>query len=336
MRRHDDDSAAGQDSFLDIVANIVGILIILVLVVGMRAKNAPVTLSIASPEQKAARDELKGELATGASIESDIVRTNEEIKNVLLTKQERFAERSQLALMQSALEYKIRERRGQLDTDAQAEFDRGRNLAAAESRLAQLRQEEQQASNVQAAPIRIENYPTPISKTVNGRELHIQLRAGRLTVIPWDELIEELKTTFHQKIYKMQAQSELNDQFGPIGGFRVRYTMERHDASMRTYEETGQGGSYVRLKKFSLMPVSSQLGEPFNAALADGSEFRQALSRHRPDWTTVTVWTYPDSFDEFRRLRQELYKLGYAVAGRPLPEGMPIGGSPEGTRSASE
>ena len=336
MRRQDDDSAAGQDSFLDIVANIVGILIILLMIVGLRAKNAPVTLSVPGPEQQAAQNDLKSELATEASLHADVLRTNEEIKNLLLAKQERFAERSQLALMQAAVEHKIRERRGQLDAAAQAEFDHGRSLAAAEARLEELRQEEQRAGSVQAAPIRVETYPTPLSKTVNGRELHVQLRAGRLTVIPWDELLEELKSTFQQKIYKMQTQSELSDQFGPIGGFRVRYTMERHDVSMRTYEETGGGGSYVRLKKFSLMPVSSQLGEPFNAALAEGSEFRQSLSRHRPDWTTVTIWTYQDSFDEFRRLRKELYQLGYAVAGRPLPEGMPIGGSPEGTRSAAE
>ena len=44
-RRAKEDAASGHDSFLDIVANIVGILIILVMVVGVRARNAPVQAS---------------------------------------------------------------------------------------------------------------------------------------------------------------------------------------------------------------------------------------------------------------------------------------------------
>ena len=48
--RNSDAEAPGQDSFLDIVANLVGILIILVMVVGARAKDA---LVHGLPEEKA-------------------------------------------------------------------------------------------------------------------------------------------------------------------------------------------------------------------------------------------------------------------------------------------
>jgi len=166
--------------------------------------------------------------------------------------------------------------------------------------------------------------------------VHLQLRGGRVAVIPWDDLIEGLKAEFQRKMSRMQSQGELTDQFGPIGDFRVRYTMTRHDVSMRTYEETGQGGSYVRVEKFALLPVSDPLGEPLEAALADGSELRRALESVRPERTTVTIWVYPDSFDEFRRLKKELYLRGYPTAARPLPEGQPIGGSHHGTRSAAQ
>src|SRR5438552_534521 len=50
----------------------------------------------------------------------------------------------------------------------------------------------------------------------------------------------------------------------------------------------------------------------------------------------IAIWAYPDSFEEFRRLRKELYRMGYRIAGRPLPEGTPIGGSPDGSKSAAE
>jgi hypothetical protein len=85
-----------------------------------------------------------------------------------------------------------------------------------------------------------------------------------------------------------------------------------------------------------LIPTSSRLGEPYEAALAPRSEFRQVLSRYRPGRDTITIWTYPDSFAAFRKLKEELYRLGFATAGRPLPTGTPISGSPEGSKSARQ
>ncbi|MFH1264426.1 MAG: hypothetical protein ABIK89_01775, partial [Planctomycetota bacterium] len=68
MRRRakEDTTAAGQDSFLDIVANIVGILIILVMVTGMRIRNA--TVEAASTDES-----IRVEIA---SIEQDRAMAN--------------------------------------------------------------------------------------------------------------------------------------------------------------------------------------------------------------------------------------------------------------------
>ncbi len=60
---------------------------------------------------------------------------------------------------------------------------------------------------------------------------------------------------------------------------------------------------------------------------------RTILAGFDPNQATVTVWVYPDSFEQFRVLKEELYKLGYLTASRPMPEGQPISGSPQGTRS---
>jgi hypothetical protein len=38
----------------------------------------------------------------------------------------------------------------------------------------------------------------------------------------------------------------------------------------------------------------------------------------------------------YRTLREQLYQRGYSVAGRPLPEGQPIAGSPFGSKSAAQ
>jgi hypothetical protein len=151
-----------------------------------------------------------------------------------------------------------------------------------------------------------------------------------------DAAVAALKAEFERSINRMRFESEIEGKIGPIGGFRISYTIRRHDVSMRTYEETGMGGSVVRLEKFSLLPVSSQLGETFDEALRPGSELREALARSRPGRTTVTAWVYPNGFEEFRRLRKAMYELGFEMAGRPMPEGEPIGGSPNGSRSAAQ
>ena len=101
-------------------------------------------------------------------------------------------------------------------------------------------------------------------------------------------------------------------------------------------DEEGRAGGYARLVEWTLIPTTAQLGEPIDAALAEGSEFRRALADLDRKRTTITVWTYPDSFGAFCRLKKELFQQGFAVAGRPLPDGHPIGGSPEGSRSAAQ
>jgi len=71
-------------------------------------------------------------------------------------------------------------------------------------------------------------------------------------------------------------------------------------------------------------------------ALGPASEFRGRIANCRPQNTTVTIWVYPDSFDDFRALKAELFRLGYLTAARPMPMGEPIAGSPSGHRSAAE
>jgi len=340
MRRRrgqdDDINTAGQDSFLDTLTNMVGVLIVLVMLVSLRAKNAPALMSIPGPERQAADRELKQALATQAALRHEVLETAAKIRQIELARRTRLVERSRLALMASAAEKMIDQRRKELEAGARAEYDRRRQLAASQAQLAELESQIELASRLPKETVRLESYPTPISRTVHGPELHLQLRGGRITVLPWDEILEALKTEFQRSLNRMHTQSELTSKIGPIGGFRINYTIRRHDVSMRTYEETGVGGSYVRLERFSILPVSTQLGETLEVALAPGSDFREALARCRPGRTTVTAWVYPDSFDQYRRLRKELYQMGFDTAGRPLPEGELIGGSPAGSRSAAQ
>ena len=84
-----------------------------------------------------------------------------------------------------------------------------------------------------AASERIESYPTPLSRTVDGRELHFQLRGGRIAYIPLEPLLARFKSDAERKVHKLADTPELTDTVGPEGGFRLRYTLERHDVISR-------------------------------------------------------------------------------------------------------
>ena len=331
-----DPTAAGHDSFLDVVANIVGILIILVMVVGVRAKNAPV-LAVARDESYEKQvDELEREMAVEQSLRRDVLEAEDQIEKLQEASLAKHEHRQRLAMMVSAWQKKMASRREKMDAQSRQDFDLRQDVAKMEDALARLEQRRADLAAVQNAPVLIESYPTPLSRAVDGPEAHFQLRGGRVAFVPLNDLIREFKEDARHKAYRLRNQPEMTETIGPIGGFRLRYTLQRYEVPMHIWEETGRGGSYVRLKRWTLIPQSFQLGETAEAALAEGSEFRRALSQFDPRRATVTVWTYPDSYAAFRLLKKELFRLGYPTAARPLPEGHPISGSPDGTKSSAQ
>jgi hypothetical protein len=90
------------------------------------------------------------------------------------------------------------------------------------------------------------------------------------------------------------------------------------------------------VSEWHLEPVDPLRGETVEAALADGSQFRKAVDSLDPQATAVTFWVYPDSFEVYRRVRDYLYDHDIMVAGRPLPEGIPIASSRRGTVSRGQ
>jgi hypothetical protein len=322
-----------SDSFLDIVASVVSIMIIMVVMVGMRIKNTPVTVAIPA---NAATDELEKEAATEESLRGDIAKISEQTRSVQSENVRRGLQRNMLATMVTAVEQKIQERRQTLDTAKQANFDRARGLSESKFQIEQLNRQLDEAANAPAAPIVVESYPTPLSHAVDGPEAHLLISNGRVIFIPLEALLQQFQAHAKRNVYKLADQPEITDTIGPIEGFRLRYTLERHDVSLDELKATGRGGSYARLRRWSLIPMSNELGEPVRLALEPTSDFRSKLSKILPGRTTITIWVYPDGFEAFRQIRKELYRQNYAIAARPLPTGEPIAGSPEGSKSAAQ
>jgi hypothetical protein len=244
----------------------------------------------------------------------------------------RRAQRDQMLLVVTAAEHVLKEKRQQLDASDQQSYDLTRSLNEANSELRFLENARRVAENAQAPPTVIEHYPTPLAQYAKWNEIHFRLQGGRLAYVP----IEELNTLREQD--KARVAPRLRDnpvvtaRVGPIRGFTMEYTYRMQQYSA----DSGYGA--VQLQKpvfdhFTLETESAEVGEPFDVAMRPDSLFRRQLARIDPARMIVTIWVYPDGFADFRRLRDELRQQGYLTASRPMPAGIPIGGSPDGTRS---
>ena len=92
----------------------------------------------------------------------------------------------------------------------------------------------------------------------------------------------------------------------------------------------------IELEKFELEPTDEVVRETVVQTLSSGGRLRMELASCVAQHTTVTVWIYPDSFNEFRLLKERLFSEGYLCAARPLPFNVRIGASPRGSASTSQ
>jgi hypothetical protein len=337
--RKNQDEIVGQDSFLDIVANLVGIMIILVMVVGARAKNAMVIAGSHLPKPSLTKTSIEAEVANAKGIadqvEADFRRIESQIGRQEVELAYREEERNRVQMLVMHAERLLADQRQLLDESQRNAFDHQKEIIAAQSELNEIRQGLGHLENSTVQNAIIEHLPTPMAKTVFGHEIHLRLYAGKIAYVPWDEFVLRLKEDAPRKASRLREQAEYTDTIGPLGGFWMRYTLKRESQVLQ-----GKTGVAVQqtiaLDRFVLLPESEIVGESVEEALAQGSQLNLLLANHRPSATTITIWTYPDSFQQFRQLKRALYERGYVTAARPLPNDHPIGGSPDGTRSAAQ
>jgi hypothetical protein len=326
MQNTEAHESVGTDSFLDVTVNIVGILIILVMVVGMRVQKGP---SITAAAEAATQEELSTLGHRAADIEYDVRRTQQELAEVQQEIALRSAERVAIATAIAAEEKEIADHRSKLDGSQQEDFDLSRQVnetsAAVENEKKELADLQSQKTTVQE----IKHYLTPISRTVFGHEIHFQLQGGRICYAPIEEFLDDVRSNVHSAGASLPEMANKVGVVGPRNGFEFRYIVEM-------VTDRGRNIVGVRTKEFQLVPVGMQLGETVEKALSPTSQFRSQLASHSSRDTTVTLWTYPDSFAAYEQLKEELHRMGYATAGRPLAAGMLICGSDQGSRSSAQ
>lgn len=337
------------DSFLDVVANVVGIIIRLILVVWVGARSYSSIQALAKPAKPTVavsagttvpEDPLQQELARHrqelAAVEARLL---EQLRQLDLTKEtERKAEGDLTTLLVRRDELE----KEQLGTE-QAKAEREQSGPYAALSLDELRQrqakvlEEIRAVEKLPAAKKVLRYRTPVSQPVHTEEFFFECRQGRVTFIDVASLLEEVRQSMEGKTDQLRRQWQVADTTPPVGAFRLRFTIERERAALDNVfaSPLESGGFRYGLSEWVVEPVTADRGETIEQALAEGSKFRR-LADTLDAQAVVTFWIYPDSFAIYRKLRDYLYDRDVSVAGRPLPEGVPIACTRKGSASRAQ
>jgi hypothetical protein len=340
----DDDSMPGQDSFVDVICNLVGILITLVVVVGIRVSQVVIEPAVeATPAVARGSDavRLQEDLQTAwrlrreaqQAIQADAMQARDLQVNSALIE----AHRDQLALMRSAVEQEVAARREALDADAQRRFDRQREIAEAQIRLSALTQEQLSLMDDPARVEEIECVPTPIAKAVDEDAIHVRLRRGQIAIVPAAELMDELfrrggsylKTAFARR-------EEAEDVYGPVNGFRMRFMVEAVQEARPRGTLTAASSDKRLVVTCIFFPVSPNIGQDVDQALLPDSEFMRTVRNRKSPTQAVVAWVYPDSYDALRTLKKALWDLDVPLSVFPRDNDDHIEFSNEGMRAIAQ
>jgi multidrug efflux pump subunit AcrA (membrane-fusion protein) len=341
----------GSDAFLDVIANVVGILIILLVLAGLRSSKVPdiadappdgdvvsVDVLAASAAVDLSNEDLaeirKQELATAESEANRLQSELDKLGRAAADCETRLSElqsqdiatRNRLTALGSTLE-------GELAALAENRTQREKLSAAAQAVRIKIQKREAEIAAAEKQPHRIEQLEhriTPVSRVLkeNETELHFRCFGGQVAPVPIEELVSRMKTQMDRQRDFIIRAKRYSGVVGPVRGFSVKYLVER---------EESLGGSFVRVmvSQWEVVPEQDLEAESSDVALQNDSVFRNELRKAEPG-STITFWVYPDSFVLYRQLQSIAHREGFAVAARPMPAGLPIMFSPRGSRSAAQ
>ena len=337
--------SVGHDAFLDIVANLVGILIILVVVLGAQsqaimrdARQQP--QEPIDPQMRVAGDQhlevLAESASRAASAQADSMRLERTIKTLDAKLARQSERRTMLLTLLTEAEAAWEEKRDELDEAERIAAERAAEETKLKKQIVELEGTRERLENEQPPVVAIAHLPTPMAKTVFGKEVYFRLKNDRLSVIPFDRLADEIGRDFRRTSSSLR-EGVSDAAVGPVRGYVARYVLNRSNELVRDGNQIARM-TRARVVVASFEPLREPHGTPINEVLANDDWLDVELNGHPPETTTVTVAVYPDSYGSFRKLREKIYAKGFATAARPIKEGSPIyvnfaGG---GTRSVAQ
>jgi hypothetical protein len=345
------------DSFLDVVANVCGIIIRLILVAWVGGRSYHAVMARTVLEGSAPEDEIVVSAAPQRQlppISDPLEAALDQHRRELARQQQRLLEQlRQCQLLESAnaesaqklyavatAESAAQQERGQLTRNAAQQATAASavqlSLADLEKRSRELAKQIEELEKL--PPLKkILRYSTPVSRPVHSEELHFECRQGRVAFIDLQAFLIEIRRGIEDKASLLKYQWEVESTTGTVGAFRLHYFLERERGMLDgNGAPSGEGGFRYGVVGWSVEPVAALRGEPMATALATNSEFRRLADAIDPEHTVVTMWVYPDSFELYRKLRDYLHEHNIEVAGRPLPPGMAIASSRQGTASRGQ
>lgn len=350
MIRHEDDGDAmpGQDSFIDVICNMVGILIVLVMVVGARASRSrtnhvddpPTAVDAASmPPRDLHKLEHEVEQATKAALTAEDEAGQKFASALGLRRQSELieAQRAELAEVRTVMEQELQRRRSKLDAAQQHQFDIQRRIDAAQIRLTALTDERLALIKTPEQVEKVECVPTPIARRAGDSAVYVRIKYGELALVPVDELTAEARTKLDHLRSALQSRGEANDTFGPVDGFRLRVVLEYSE--VETPGGGGPGTIAPRGEPDTLAfftPVNDRMGLPIDQALLPTSPLMRKIRSMRADCPTVIAWVYPDSYSALNSLKKALWDEGVALSTWPRQKDEHILITTRGQRAMSQ
>jgi hypothetical protein len=361
------DGMDGQDSFLDIVSNIVGILIILVMIAGVRAQNSgdrlpvlfdddSVGVSVSSSPKLPDKFDDTMRIADEAMVrefeekfieyktkESNAENIRQAMLNIRNTS-ERISEQIQLQDVERErllgllveLRAEVELRAGERGEEAKLAMELRRKISEVEAKVLEIERTKQWLESGRVKALRMENMPTPIGKSVEAREAHFRIKRGKIVYVPINELSESFLHEFNSNRNKFFSKQTTRGRVGPISDFVMDFLVMRYNTPMAGAAGNGVGQRVV-MEMATFTTKNNNAGTYYKDAITQtNSDFQRLIQRYRQDIYTITFWVYPDSFDAFCEVKQFLYSKGYRVAGRALEEDDEIKASPRGTKSSAQ
>jgi len=371
-KREAAEPALGTDSFLDVLCNMVGILVVLIVVAGLRAgqrtadaveqgavlssepaeqpspfvvslgEAAPLPGNTDTPTGIQPPAETTAQVAPPEELVAEAERLRSELEQVRKSQaaaqaaaqkpadldQPKVAlEDIELAIQQDLVALQNETLRRQA---AQVDLDQKRKA------LERIRAELAALGTQKPKPKVLEHRLAPLAKAVSTKEVHFRLSGNRVSVVPVDLLVNDLQQQIQRQKDFIMTRDRYTSSVGPIDGYRMEYAIQRVKAG-NIADELKYGQTMVRMtvSGWVIRAESVVPGETAEEALKAGSRFQQAI-RNAGALSTMTFWIYSDSFELYRQLQDFAHDHDLNVAARPLPDGVPIAGSPQGSKSMAQ
>lgn len=331
-----DESA--QDSFLDVIINLVGVIIILTMLVTSWATREVATVTtppadqsvVTAPQETATYEGPQEADLNKARLEALAARQElEKLATQLVRIRDEATEfdnnRVTLAMHRKVIEEDIAKRRDQLDADKQQEFDVQRQIGEAQIKLDLLTKQQMGLLSAPETVAELESLPTPLARDVNGDAMLLRVSGGLVSVVPLKELMAEASLRTDAIRRRLQEHGKVAEVFGPLDGYRIRLVVIRQRAPVAvTGPIAGQLERSQLLTYVEVLPVGEIVGQEVEVALAPGGSVYNYLQANRHETPTVAIFLQTDSFKHSAALKKALWEMGLAVTMLPVAPDDPL------------